>query len=150
MDIQVRRWYAGSVMAWAGILIPWSALVVSCTVLLGRGAHMTLHFEPTGEELAEARTGNLLILGGSIGLFVGAGWARLMHVPLWACILVAIPAALVGGLTFFAGNTLFPQLSYFLAVPIAATALISVLILARPVHRAPLPPEPRSSNATLS
>lgn len=117
----------------------WSTLVVSCTVLLGRGAYMTFHFEPTAEALAEARTGNLLILGGSLGLFAGAVWARLMRVPLWACILVAVPAALVGGLTLFAGNTFFPQLSYFLAVPIAASALISVLILARPVHRAPRP-----------
>ena len=107
---------------------------------------MTFYFEPTGEALAEARTGNLLILGGALGLFVGAVWARLMRVPLWACILVAIPAVLVGGLTLFAGNTLFPQLSYFLAILVAAAAFISVLILARPVHRSPRSVEPRSSN----
>jgi len=137
----------GSVLVWAGSLILWSALVVLCTVLLGRGAYMTFYFEPTGEALADARTGNLLILGGALGLFVGAVWARLMRVPLWACILVAIPAVLVGGgLTLFAGNTLFPQLSYFLAVPLAVAAFISVLILARPVHRSPRSVEPRSSN----
>lgn len=125
----------GSLLIWAGILLLWSALVVSCIVLLGRGAYLTVYFEPTGEALAEARTGNLLILGGSIGLVVAAVWARLMRVPLWACILVAVPAALVGGLTFVAGETLFPELSYLLAVPVAAAALISVLILARPIRR---------------
>ena len=98
----------GSVLVWAGILILWSALVVSCIVLLGRGAYLTVYFEPTGEALAEARTGNLLILGGSLGLFIAAVWARLMRVPLWACILVALPAALVGGLTVFVGASLFP------------------------------------------
>lgn len=58
-----------------------------------------------------------------------------MRVPLWACILVAVPAALVGGLTLVAGATLIPELSYLLAVPSAAAALISVLILARPIRR---------------
>ena len=131
----------GSILAWVGILIVWSSLVVVGTVLLGRGAYLTFYFEPTGDALAEARTGNALILGGSLCLCVGAVWARLMRVPLWACILVAVPAGLVGGLTLFAGDTLFPQLSYFLAVPISAAALISVLILARPLRRVQRPAE---------
>ena len=84
-----------------------------------------MYFSATGEALAEAGTGNLLILVGSLGLFLAAVWARLMRVPLWACILVAVPAALVGGLTLDAGATLIPELSYLLAVPIAAAALIS-------------------------
>ncbi|WP_206751242.1 hypothetical protein [Cryobacterium sp. Hz9] len=137
----------GAVLAWAGILVLWSALVVSCTVLLGRGAYMTVYFAATGEALAEARTGNLLIFVGSLGLFIAAVWARLMRVPLWACILVAVPAALVGGLSLFAGATLIPELSYLLAVPIAAAALISVLILARPIRRNPVTIERASSRS---
>ncbi|TFD30377.1 hypothetical protein E3T40_15405 [Cryobacterium sp. TMT1-19] len=141
---------ATAVLAWAGILALWSALVVSCTVLLGRGAYMTMYFAASEEALAEARTGNLLILGSSLGLFLAALWARRMRAPLWACILVAVPAALVGGLTLLAGRRLFPELSYLLAVPIAAAALISVLILARPIRRHPVTIErasPRSDEA---
>lgn len=119
--------------AWVGILVVWCALVVLCTVLLGFGVAMTTYFEPTSKALEEARVGNLLILGGSLGLLLGAFWAKGMRAPLWASVIVAGPAALVGGLALFAGGTLLPQLSYLLAVPLAAAGLISVLILARPV-----------------
>jgi hypothetical protein len=122
-----------SAFTWIGLLVLWSALVVFCVVLLGYAVTMTAYFEPTGEAITRARIGNRLILAGSLGLLLAAVWARLMRTPLWACILVAAPAALVGGLTLLAGGSLFPQLSYLLAVPTAAAGIIAVLILARPM-----------------
>lgn len=116
----------------AGVLVLWSAVIVLGLVIMGFGVSSTVYFEATAEALAEARTGDLLILAGSVCLLFGAAWARYLNVPLWACILVAVPSVLVGGLTLLWGSSLFPELSYLIAVPVAATGIIAGLVLARP------------------
>ena len=120
----------------AGVLVLWSAVIVLGLVLMGSGVGSTVYFEPTGEALAEARTGDLLILAGSVCLLLCAAWGRYMKVPLWACMLVAVPSVLVGGLTLLWGSSLFPELSYLVAIPVAATGVIGGLVLATPFRPA--------------
>ena len=126
----------------AGVLVLWSAVIVLGLglglglVLMGSGVGRTVYFEPTGEALAEARTGDLLILAGSVCLLLCAAWGRYMKVPLWACMLVAVPSVLVGGLTLLWGSSLFPELSYLVAIPVAATGVIGGLVLATPFRPA--------------
>ena len=120
----------------AGVLVLWSAVIVLGLVLMGSGVGRTVYFEPTSEALAEARTGDLLILAGSVCLLLCAAWGRYMKVPLWACMLVAVPSVLVGGLTLLWGSSLFPELSYLVAIPVAATGVIGGLVLATPFRPA--------------
>lgn len=119
-------------LGWAGLLITWSVLGVTGLILLGKGLGQTGYFEPTEEALDRARVGDLLIFAGSVTTFAAAGWARWMHTPNWACVLVAAPAFLIGGLTLLFGGSLFPQLAALVAFPVGLAGLISGLTLARP------------------
>jgi peptidoglycan/LPS O-acetylase OafA/YrhL len=122
-------------LLWAGILVAWTAFIVMGLILLGAGLWQTGYIEPTGEALARDRAGRNLIFLGSITILAAAGAARWMHTPVWACILVAVPAILVGGLTLVFYNSYFPHLSALVAFPIGVAGLISGLILARPLLR---------------
>jgi len=120
---------------WAGLLIAWFAVVVVGLALLGIGLDKTFWFEPTSEALAGDRVGNLLIMAGSVAIFAAAAWARWLHTPTWACVLVATPAVLIGGLTFFLGDSLLPHLSALVGLPVGVAGLICGLMLARPFPR---------------
>ena len=117
-------------------VVAWSALILVGPVLLGAGLDKTFFFEPTGEALERDRVGNVFILVGSVALAAAAGWARLMHAPIWTCSLIATPAVLVGGLTWFFGGSLLPYLSALAAFPIALAGLVCGLVLSRPLLRA--------------
>lgn len=125
----------GRGLLWAGILVVWTALIVMGLILLGAGLWQTGYFEPTGEALARDRAGRNLVFLGSITILAAAGAARWMHTPVWACILVATPAILVGGLTLVFYNSYLPHLSALVTFPIGLAGLISGLILARPLLR---------------
>jgi hypothetical protein len=56
-----------------------------------------------------------------------------MLAPLWACSRVASPAVLIGTLSLMFENSLLPQLSALVTLPIAVVGVVSVLILARPL-----------------
>lgn len=126
----------GRPLIWVAVLVSWSALIGVGLALIGIGLNQTWYFEPTGEALEDARVGRLLILSGSVALIAAAGWARWMHTPIWACILVAAPAILAGGLSLLFENSLFPQLSALVAFPVALAGLIGGIVLARPLLRA--------------
>lgn len=123
-------------LLWVAVLVSWSALIVAGLALVGIGLNQTWYFEPTGEALEDARVGRIVIFAGSVALIAAAGWARWMHTPIWACILVAAPAVLIGGLSFLFENSLFPQLSALVAFPVALAGLICGIVLARPLLRA--------------
>ncbi|TFD64398.1 hypothetical protein [Cryobacterium ruanii] len=133
-EVMTPSW--GRPLLWVAVLVSRSALIVGGLSLIGIGLNQTWYFEPTGEALEDARVGRLLILAGAVALIAAAGWARWMHTPIWACILVAAPAALVGGLSLLFENSLFPQLSALVAFPVALAGLISGIVLARPLLRA--------------
>lgn len=122
-------------LLWAATLIAWSALVLGGLVLLGRGVQRTGYFEPTAEALERARGGDLLIFAGLVTTFAAAGWARWMHTPIWACVLLATPAVLIGGVTLLYGGSVFLELSLLVLFPVGLGGLISGLILARPLCR---------------
>lgn len=126
----------GRPLLWVAVLVSWSALSVVGLALIGIGLNQTWYFEPTGEALEDARVGRLLILAGSVALIAAAGWTQWMYTPIWACILVAAPAILVGGLSLLFENSLFPQLSALVAFPVALAGVISGIVLARPLLRA--------------
>ena len=128
----LRAWGGSRRLGWAGLFITWSALLVIGLILLGKGVGQTGYFEPTAEALERARVGDLLIFAGSVTTFAAAGWARWMHTPNWACVLVAAPAFLIGGLTLLYGGSLLPQLAALVAFPVGLGGLISGLTLARP------------------
>jgi len=104
-------------------------------VLLAVGVDQTWYFEPTSEAILRARAGNVLILQGVIAVLAAAGWTRLMLAPLWARILVAAPAVLIGTLSLMFENSLFPQLSALVTFPFALVGVVGVLVLARPLAR---------------
>ncbi|HEU4807677.1 MAG TPA: DUF4190 domain-containing protein [Homoserinimonas sp.] len=116
------------------ILIAWAAVVLFGMLLLHWGAQKTFYFFATEEVLAEASEGRRLILLGSGVLFLAALLARLMRSPAWACVLVAAPAGVVGGLTFFAEGTLLGPLSIYFMLPVALSAILSVFVFARPMR----------------
>jgi hypothetical protein len=118
---------------WFGALALWGVVVVTGIVLLAVGVDQTWYFEPTGEAILRARAGNVLILQGAIAVLAAAGWARCMLAPLWACSRVASPAVLIGTLSLMFENSLLPQLSALVTLPIAVVGVVSVLILARPL-----------------
>ena len=122
-------------LLWAAILVVWTTLIIVGLILLGAGLWQTGYIEPTGEALDRHRAGRNLIFLGSITILAAAGAARWMYTPVWACILVATPAILVGGLTLVFYNSYFPHLSALVAFPIEVAGLISGLILARPLLR---------------
>jgi hypothetical protein len=120
---------------WFGALALWCALAVTGIVLLAVGVDQTWYFEPTSEAILRARAGNVLILQGVIAVLAAAGWTRLMLAPLWARILVAAPAVLIGTLSLMFENSLFPQLSALVTFPFALVGVVGVLVLARPLAR---------------
>ena len=93
----------------------------------------TWYFEPTAEALEGARVGDLLIFAGSVTILAAAVLARWMRTPTLACVLVAVPAFLIGGLTLLVGESLLPQLAPLVALPVGLAGLISTLILAKPL-----------------
>ncbi|TFB63584.1 hypothetical protein E3N86_04470 [Cryobacterium sp. Hz7] len=133
----------GRRVLWLGLLVVWSALIAVGITVMYTGLRKAGYFEPTEEALELARVGKLQIYAGSAALVVAAGWARMMLTPIWACILVASPAVLVGGLTLAIDNSLLPHLAALVTFPMAVAGLISGLILARPLGRVNSAP-PRS------
>lgn len=125
----------GRRLLWLGILFLWSVLTIVGMTLLVWGLAYTFYFWPTGETLARARTGNFLILAGSVAVAASAEWVRRMHAPLWVPILVVTPAVLVGGLTLMFEHSLIPYLSALVSFPVALAGLIGGLILSRPLRR---------------
>ncbi|TFD24238.1 hypothetical protein [Cryobacterium sp. TMS1-13-1] len=125
----------GRRVLWLGILVAWSALIVVGIALMYTGLKKTGYFEPTGEALELDRVGKLQIYAASAALLVAACWARMLLTPIWACILVASPAVLVGGLTLIFDNSLFPHLAALVTFPVAVAGLISGLIFSRPLAR---------------
>lgn len=121
---------------WVGLLVAWSALIVIGVALMYTGLDKTGYFEPTTEAILSDRVGKRQIYAASAALLVAAGWARMMRTPIWACILVASPAVLVGGLTLVFDNSLFPHLAALVTFPVAVAGLVCGLILARPLARA--------------
>lgn len=125
----------GRTLFWVGLLVAWSALIAVGLALMYTGLRKTGYFEPTAEALELARIGKLQIYAASVALLAAATWARMMLTPIWACILVASPALLVGGITLAIDNSLLPDLAAVVTFPVAVAGLICGLILARPLDR---------------
>jgi hypothetical protein len=120
---------------WLGLLVAWSALIMVGIALMYTGLDKTGYFEPTRDAILADRVGKLQIYAASVALLVAAGWARMMLTPVWACILVASPAVLVGGLTLVFENSWFPHIAALVTFPLAVAGLIGGLVLARPLRR---------------
>lgn len=118
-----------------GILFLWSVLTIGGMALLGWGLSETFYFWPMGEALARARTGNFLILVGSVVVASAAEWVRRMRAPIWVPILVATPAVLAGGLTLVSGGSLIPHLSALVSFPVGLAGLVGGLVMSRPLRR---------------
>ena len=107
----------------------WGAVVLCALALMLRGLRAGLYFEPTGEAVAEARSGQVMVLV-ACGLLVlaalyavqGAAW------PLWVGAGLLAPVVLCGGLTWFASGTLLPQLAVLVAYPSALTSAVGGLL----------------------
>ncbi len=101
--------------------------VLGGLVLIGAGLRKTFYFEPTGEALQRARTGQLLLLLGCILLLAAAALA-LRTGPRWAAAAIAVPVLCCGGLSALAGDTLLPHLAALPAFAVAALGMIGVLV----------------------
>ncbi len=118
----------------------WGAVVLGALALMLRGLWAGLYFEPTGEAVAEARSGQVMVLV-ACGLLVlaalyavqGAAW------PLWVGAGLLAPVVLCGGLTWFASGTLLPQLAVLVAYPSALTSAVGGLLArsGRPANNRP-------------
>lgn len=106
--------------------------VLGGLVLVGAGLRKTFSFEPTGEALREARTGQQLLLLGCVLLLAAAALA-LQTGPRWAAAAIAVAVLLCGGLSALAGDSLFPHLAALPAFAVAALGLVGVLVH-RPEH----------------
>lgn len=111
----------------------WAVTVFGALALLFRGLLVGLYFEPTGEAVAEARWGTVLV-GIACGLLAAAaGYAVLVAGwPLWVAGGLLTPVVLCGGLTWLASETLLPELAVVVAYPAAVASGVGGLILRAP------------------
>ena len=116
---------------WATLAaLVWAAVVLGALALMFRGLVAGVYFEPTGEAIAEARHGRVLVAV-ACGLLVlaalyavGAAW------PLWVRVGLLVPVVLCGGLSWLAAGTLFPQLAVVVACPAALASTVGGLVAA--------------------
>jgi hypothetical protein len=117
-------------MSTTALKLRWGAVVLGALTLMLRGLWAGMYFEPTGEAVAEARWGKVLVTV-ACGLLVlaalyavqVAGW------PLWVGAGLLAPVVLCGGLTWFASDTLLPQLAVLLAYPSALASAMGGLLV---------------------
>jgi hypothetical protein len=108
----------------------WAVVVVGSLGLLLRGLAAGVYIEPTGEALASARSGRVLVavacclLAGAALYAVGVAGR-----PGWVAAGLLAPVVLCGGLTLLAAETLFPQLAVLVAYPAALAGLLGGLLL---------------------
>ena len=89
------------------------------------GLTKTVAFERTPAQVADERTGRLLVLLGCLVLLALAAVAW-RAVGGWVAVAIATPAMASGGLTLLAGGTLLPQL---VALPACGVALAGLCVL---------------------
>lgn len=107
----------------------WGVTILGALALLLRGLWAGVYFEPTGEAIAEARWGKLLVGIGCCLLMAAAGYAALVAGwPLWVACAILAPVLLCGGLTLFASETLLPQLAVLVAYPSALVGAVGGLV----------------------
>jgi hypothetical protein len=115
----------GDVMAGIVVRAGWALAVGFALWLLWRGLEAGVYFEPTGEALAEARHGALLVGLACLLLVAAAAFGVLVaRQPLWVGIALLSPVLLCGGLTWLASETLFPILAVLVAYPAALAGLV--------------------------
>jgi hypothetical protein len=103
----------------------WALTVGLALWVLWRGLVAGVYFEPTGEAIAEARHGALLVSLACLLLVAAAAFAVLVrHQPLWVGLALLSPVVLCGGLTWWASGTLFPILAVLVAYPAALAGLV--------------------------
>ena len=103
----------------------WVLTVGFALVVLWRGLTAGVYFEPTGEAIAEARRGALLVSAACGLLVLAAAYAVLVaRLPLWVGLALLSPVVLCGGLTLLASETLLPMLAVLVAYPAALAGLV--------------------------
>jgi hypothetical protein len=107
----------------------WEAVVLGALALLLRGLVAGVYFEPTGEAIAEAQRGKVLVGVACCLLIAAAGYALLVAPwPSWVGAGLLAPVLLCGGLTWLASETLFPQLAMLVAYPAALAGAAGGLV----------------------
>lgn len=125
----------------------WGVTVLGALALLLRGLWAGVYFEPTGEAIAEARWGQVLV-GVACGLLLAAAGYAVLVVgwPLWVACAILAPVVLCGGLTLFASETLLPQLAVLVSYPSALVGVVGGLLAggrgSRQRGRSPARPDP--------
>lgn len=108
----------------------WILVVLVCLWFLATGLWDLVHFEPTGEAIAQAHRGRVLILGSCVVLTVCAALAIfVLDTSIWVAAAVLVPVVLCGGLALLRPDSLFPVISIVVAYPFALAGLVGVLLL---------------------
>ncbi len=109
----------------------WVVAVLGAMSLLLRGLWAGVYFEPTGEAIAEARAGKVLVAAACCLLLLAALYAvRVAGWSPWVGAGLLVPVVLCGGLTLLAPETLFPQLALLAACPAALASAAGGLVAA--------------------
>ena len=108
----------------------WGAVVLGALALMLRGLWAGLYLEPTGEAVATARSGQVMVLAACGLLVLAALYAgqRAAAWPLWVGAGLFSPIVVCGGLTWFASETLLPQMAVLVAYPPALASAVGGLL----------------------
>lgn len=121
----------------------WSLLVLIAADVTACGLSESFGFivrSPTGGE------GHRLILLGSMAFAGSAVWARLKGRPIWASVLTALPAVVVGGLSTELPDGLYAHLAGLFLIPGALSTMPAELLIPRVSPRTGL--NPRGAGVT--
>jgi hypothetical protein len=103
--------------------------VAGALVLLGQGLVAGFSIENTEAAMTEAAHGAQLVSIACGLLVLGALLAMAAAWPWWVAVGLLVPVAFCGGLTAFASESVFPQLSALLAYPAAVCAGLGGLVM---------------------
>jgi hypothetical protein len=122
--------------------LAWLLAVGTAVLTLGAGLERNVYFENTSDALRDAAVGVRMIGVSSVALVALVAHAWWRGAPAWCWGAVLSAPLVCGGLTALWSESLFPQLAFLVAGPLAALgALVGAVVTWRP--RFPVDPAAR-------
>jgi hypothetical protein len=106
----------------------WAGTAAAGLILLCLGLGQKFYFGSVTNAFARDRLGNTLILAGAVLGLAAAGWSRFRGDSLWATVMVAVPAVVIGGLNLVVGDSLLPHIAALAAVPLGVAGVIGAIV----------------------
>lgn len=106
----------------------WLTSVLGALVLIARGLWAGFYIEPTGDAIARAEHGELLVLLGSGMLAAAAAFVVVnLRRSLWVGAALMAPVVITGGLVIMAAGTILAIMSIVLTFPMALGGCFAAL-----------------------